>query len=309
MGLPHKLLGEKYDDIVGFAELEPYMERPVKTYSSGMYVRLAFAVATCVQPDILIVDELLSVGDGAFARKSFDRIMSFKSAGSTILFCSHSLHQVESICNRVLWIDRGELVMDGAPGPVVAAYSQHLMPMPQREEEAEVQPAIAARAPAEAEEHRPPLARLERVWVSVDGRTAMRHEVVSGESEVSVAVDFVSLADMPVPSVGVVLLTDRGFPVASAGTLNDRVEISRDPAGHSRVALVYPQFPLLKGRYYLNVFLLCEQGIHIYDVVQQAAELHVAQKGLERGLVSLPRRWEVGAGMRGGHGVSPTNLP
>ena len=102
LGLSRTEIEAKYDDIVDFAELAAFMDQPVKTYSSGMLVRLAFAVATSVEPDILIIDEALSVGDGVFARKSFDRIMQLRDAGTSILFCSHSLYQVEALYNKAI---------------------------------------------------------------------------------------------------------------------------------------------------------------------------------------------------------------
>ena len=126
MGLSLERIRAIYDDIVTFAGIQSFMDQPVKTYSSGMFMRLAFAVATCVEPDVLIVDEALSVGDGAFARKSFNRIMQFKQSGKTILFCSHALYQVEAICDRVIWLERGHLKLDGMPGEVVNAYKESI---------------------------------------------------------------------------------------------------------------------------------------------------------------------------------------
>ena len=116
LGLKRGEIDERYDAIVDFSGIAAFIEQPVKTYSSGMYMRLAFAIATSVEPDILIIDEALSVGDGAFARKSFDRIMQLKNGGATILFCSHSTYQVEALCSRAIWLEAGRLKMIGDSG-------------------------------------------------------------------------------------------------------------------------------------------------------------------------------------------------
>lgn len=125
-GLSLKQIDEKLDAILSFADIGEYVSRPVKTYSSGMFVRLAFAVAVCVDPEILVIDEALSVGDGSFARKSFQRIMSLRESGTTILFCSHSLYQVEALCDRVMWLHQGRLKACGLPADVLAHYGQFL---------------------------------------------------------------------------------------------------------------------------------------------------------------------------------------
>ena len=126
LGLSAGQIRERLDSILAFADIGDFVKRPVKTYSSGMFVRLAFAVAVCVEPEILIIDEALSVGDGQFARKSFQRIMDLKDAGTTILFCSHSLYQVEALCDQALWLDQGRMRQYGSPSDVIAAYTQFL---------------------------------------------------------------------------------------------------------------------------------------------------------------------------------------
>jgi ABC-2 type transport system ATP-binding protein len=115
LGLTHKEVDRLFDDIVGFAELEEFIDDEVKHYSSGMYVRLGFAVAVHVDPDVLLIDEVLAVGDEAFQRKCLDRIDAFQRAGKTILFVSHSLGLVESICNRGIVLDHGVTLYDGDP--------------------------------------------------------------------------------------------------------------------------------------------------------------------------------------------------
>ncbi len=116
LGLSRREVDRLFDDIVAFAELEDFIDNEVKHYSSGMYVRLGFAVAVHVDPDVLLVDEVLAVGDEAFQRKCLDRIESFQRAGKTILFVSHSLDLVENLCTRGIVLDHGSVIYDGEPG-------------------------------------------------------------------------------------------------------------------------------------------------------------------------------------------------
>jgi ABC-type polysaccharide/polyol phosphate transport system ATPase subunit len=126
LGLTKRQIKEREERIIEFSELGDFIDSPVKQYSSGMYMRLAFSVAIEVDPDILIIDEILGVGDAGFQQKSFDRIQAFRELGRTILFVSHSTDSVRKMCDRVLLIHRGELVADGRPDDVIAAYEQIL---------------------------------------------------------------------------------------------------------------------------------------------------------------------------------------
>lgn len=114
------------EEIIEFSGIRNFIDQPIKTYSSGMVVRLAFSIATCTEPDVLIIDEALSVGDGEFARKSFDRILSLKNQGTTILFCTHSLFHIEAMCSRAVWLDQGTILKDGHPSLVIPAYQDFL---------------------------------------------------------------------------------------------------------------------------------------------------------------------------------------
>lgn len=126
LGLTQREIEQRFDAIAAFAEIGDFMERPVRTYSSGMYVRLAFAVAINVTPDILIVDEALSVGDEAFQRKCFARINQIREEGATILFVSHSASTVVELCNRAVLLDGGELIAMGSPKYIVSRYQKIL---------------------------------------------------------------------------------------------------------------------------------------------------------------------------------------
>jgi lipopolysaccharide transport system ATP-binding protein len=126
LGITKKEIEAKFEDIVAFADIGDFIERPVKTYSSGMYVRLAFAVAVHVEPDILVIDEALSVGDELFQRKCFSKIENIRASGATILFVSHSASSIVELCDRAILIDSGEFLIDGAPKDVVNRYQKLL---------------------------------------------------------------------------------------------------------------------------------------------------------------------------------------
>lgn len=124
LGYSEKFLKEKYEEIVEFSELGQFIDVPLRNYSSGMVARLAFSVATVVRPDILIVDEVLSVGDADFQEKSRKRMLELMSGGTTVLFVSHSLDQIREMCDRVLWIEHGEMKMLGDAQSVCDAYEK-----------------------------------------------------------------------------------------------------------------------------------------------------------------------------------------
>ncbi len=109
LGISRKVMNEKIDEIIDFAELREFIDSPVKNYSSGMYARLGFSIATCIRPEILIVDEILSVGDYRFQEKSKQRIKDMMAEGTTIIMVSHTISQVEELCNKIVWLDRGRI--------------------------------------------------------------------------------------------------------------------------------------------------------------------------------------------------------
>ena len=122
LGLSAAKTAQAFDAIVEFSEIGEFIDEPLRTYSSGMTMRLAFSVAVHVDPDLLIIDEVLAVGDQAFQAKCMEKIMEFKRQGRTLLFVSHSTGVVQQLCERALWLDHGELAMDGEATEVVAAY-------------------------------------------------------------------------------------------------------------------------------------------------------------------------------------------
>jgi len=300
-------------EIIDFADIGEFIDQPVRTYSSGMYVRLAFAIATSVQPDILVIDEALSVGDGAFARKSFDRIMQLKQSGVTLLFCSHSLFQVESLCSRCIWLHQGQVIAQGPSAKVIAKYNDWLSqqavakaPIIRNDQ------ATAAGLTADTTsdtlsgtaltpELDPSLpnfkgsagsVRFTKLKARCDdlGGTALTAR--SGQSLLSVDFEFMADPQLPIPNLALVVYSADGKIVCSTGTWIDGVELTRGVDGIGRASLNFPKLPLLKGQYSLTAFLMCERAVHVYEAVEHFATVQVSQPHLEQGLFSIPHQWQ-----------------
>jgi ABC-2 type transport system ATP-binding protein/lipopolysaccharide transport system ATP-binding protein len=122
LGFTHRQMAERYDHIISFAELEDFQDVPIKNYSSGMTARLGFSIATTIEPEILIVDEILGVGDFKFKEKSEHRIKELMRGGATVLLVSHSIEQIRKLCSRAIWLEKGIKVMDGEAVEVCKAY-------------------------------------------------------------------------------------------------------------------------------------------------------------------------------------------
>lgn len=287
LGLNKAEIDARYDAIVEFSGIGDFIHQPVKTYSSGMYVRLAFSIATSVDPDILVIDEALSVGDGAFARKSFDRIMRLKEKGATILFCSHSVYQIEALCTRALWLDKGVVQLLGDPATVVAGYQAFLdrdSVTQSTDQETTTISSLTGHA------------RILGVQTQSDATVGKTLYVQSLKQTLGVTVGFASDTALPPPVVAVTIHATDGRTVASSSTQADGVELVRDTTGRGTATLEFPKIPLLKGEYYVGAYLLSENGIHVYDAAANVATLHFTQESLEQGVVSLPHQWRSVAG-------------
>ena len=300
-------------EIIDFADIGEFIDQPVRTYSSGMYVRLAFAIATSVKPDILVIDEALSVGDGAFARKSFDRIMQLKQSGVTLLFCSHSLFQVESLCSRSIWLHQGQVMAQGPSAEVIAKYNdwlsqQAVAKAPIIRNDQATAAGLTADATSDTssgtasspELDPSPLSfkgsagsvRFTKLKARCDdlGGTALTAR--SGQSLLSVDFEFMADPQLPIPNLALVVYSADGKVVCSTGTWIDGVELTRGADGVGRASLNFPKLPLLKGQYSLTAFLMCERAVHVYEAVEHFATVQVSQPHLEQGLFSIPHQWQ-----------------
>jgi lipopolysaccharide transport system ATP-binding protein len=289
MGLTGPETDALYESIVEFSGIRSFIDQPVKTYSSGMYVRLAFSIATSASPDILVIDEALSVGDGAFAKKSFERIMQLKEQGTTVLFCSHSMYQVESFCDRAIWLDKGQVQLEGPASMVVAAYADSLRA--EGGETLKTTQVVDAQASAVAAASGTKLTRILNIEVSVDGKVGKELVAQSLKSHVHITVQFESDPDLPCPTIATGFALPDGQIFTSAYTLFDSIAIERDTNGCGQATVVFTQLPLMKGRFTVGAYLFDERAIHVYDLVLQAAAVDVVQDGLHQGFVQLPHHW------------------
>jgi ABC-type polysaccharide/polyol phosphate transport system ATPase subunit len=278
LGLSRREIDSRYESIVAFADIGEFIEQPVKTYSTGMYVRLAFAVAVSVEPDILLVDEALAVGDVRFQAKCVERMREIQRKGATILFVTHSAEQIKRFCTRCLWLDGGRLMMDGDVNLVTDRYLEHMAVTEKNEG--------AAGFAAQAFLGQGALARIRSVELSSD--------VVEVFDPLRVAVEY-EIIEHPLPTflLGVALYTvDRRGYIFGPNTALDNITIP-SAVGPHRVVYTVPRLPLLGGTYTVDVGLFLDRGLVCLDYRNAAARFTVQAPYRAEGLVHLDHSWEI----------------
>ena len=307
MGLTHAQVSTRLDAICAFSGLSSeHLAMPVKTYSSGMQVRLAFAVATSVEPDILIVDEALSVGDGVFAKRSFDRVMQLRENGTSLLLCSHALFHVDLFCERCLWLEQGRIREFGPTSAVLPRYQEYLdgvnrqpgidavsatvqahaasaLPDPSDPSAPLVPPDTPAPAPAA-------VARFIQVEVGLDGTVGTELRGHTGSSTLHVDATVHTSAQEPHPLVAVVISSESGKILGSGHCPPGTVQ-AHNAQGHAQVRYTLPQLPLNKGRYRVGVYLLCAQGRYVYEWMDPIAHIELEHSGQHQGPWLLAGDW------------------
>ena len=295
LGLSKREIAARYDRIVEFSGLADFMEEPVKNYSSGMWVRLGFAIAIHTDPEILLVDEVLAVGDEAFAHKCLRRIEELLSGGRTVVFVSHSLALVEDLCTRVLWLDRGRVRAIGEPRRVVDAYRQAVAEEEGRgHREAKEEREREEAAPVPPDE---PAGEVLR-WGSraaeilgvrlLGGDGAERYHFASGEPLVF---EIAARAATPQDDFvfGVAIATPRGIEVWGTNTdLGGWEPLGFD--GEARVRLECPALRLAPGEYLIDVAVHARDGAP-YDYRRKLAAFTVTAEARGIGVYFPEHRW------------------
>jgi len=308
LGLTRKQVEERFDAIVAFAELERFIEAPVKTYSSGMYMRLGFAVAIHVDPDVLLIDEVLAVGDEAFSRKCLDKIGEFRRRGKTILIVSHSLGLVEKMCDDVLWLRRGKVEGRGDPKRVVDRYltyvaggEEHFLAGAQGQAPAAAGPAPEA-GPGHVDsrhgyrEGRWGAREVEITAVRLlDSLGRERHVYVPGES---LTLALAVRAKQPIDDFvfGIGLFTTDGVNVYGTNTHIEDWKPQRIH-GEAEVRLELSELRLVEGTYLIDVAAHRRDGTP-YDYHRGLHSFRVKSRIKDVGVYRPSHRWSFSGGAR-----------
>jgi len=267
-------------DAIDFSELGDFIDRPVRTYSSGMYVRLAFALAVTVDPDVLVIDEALAVGDQHFQTKCVARILDYRARGKTIVFCSHNMYQVKKLCDRAIWLRDGRVAASGDVDAVVDAYLDHSR-VRDREQDGRAR-------------HVPDMVPVVRVRrVVVEDRLGQPVGSVGTGDPLTIRVSVERAPDsIVVPGVGIAIVRSDGLVCYCVSTEMDGVEMQPQPDGSFAAALHVPALPLLGGSYYVNVATTDNrEALLAYDVWERAHPFQVRNPSDEFGLVRMDHRW------------------
>lgn len=317
IGITREEMARLEPEIIEFCELGEALDRPVKTYSSGMTVRLAFALVTAVQPDVLIIDEALAVGDQHFQKKCVERITAFRNSGCTILFCSHSPYHIRHLCDRALWLKSGEVAQFGGTEEVLAAYDVYTRQREAAEAAASALPAVLD-CPSDTE------TAGASGTVVLPADTGVAESIATPAAPVAAAnsggacilsVDVANLADPqdgqpPVlrgqdlvvtikargrgaerPHIGFMIEQSKGVGITSLATHEDGAHPVQQSDGTWCSVLTFPDLPLHSGDYVISAFLFDETGLAVYDEWFQFMHFRFIFPKPLPGLVRLPHHW------------------
>jgi ABC-type polysaccharide/polyol phosphate transport system ATPase subunit len=281
LGLSPAEVREQLPAIYEFSELGTFLDQPVKTYSSGMYMRLAFSLAVNVNPEILIIDEALAVGDGHFQKKCIDRIREFQTRGRTIVFCSHALYFVSTLCDRTLWLDHGKLQRFGPTVDVVHEYEKHLLEQEKKRGDS---------APSQEEQVVPPV-RIREVWFE-DARGSRRNVFETGEDiHLRLSVE----SDDPGERIHVLAGFDRAADDMQCFAIGTNFDQRAPLSGESEYEIVLKlrRVPLVRGDYSLALFVGDEHGMHVFDRRDLRPAFSIGGDRYEIGLIRVDHEWDM----------------
>ena len=314
-GLTRKEIDSRLDDIIAFSELEEFIDNPVRTYSSGMYMRLAFSVAINVDADILLIDEILAVGDAGFQTKCFNKLKEIKSNGTTIVIVSHSLGQIEQICERSIWIHEGKIEAEGKPRDVHPQYLDYMAQQRSiiaekeakrlKEKEAKEHPEAQKQADAQTakEEETTEKSKEKKVktrWGNgdckvtevrmMDSRNIANTSFNTGE-KVVIEVDYQVIKKVSDGVFGIGIFRSDGVHIYGTNTRIDNLEVF-DILQDGTYKITLDHLELLPGNYILDVSIECDQGIPV-DFYKNAVKFDVFARIGDVGVSRLAHHWDI----------------
>lgn len=283
MGLTKKEIERAFDAIVEFSGLEDFIDNPVKVYSSGMYVRLGFAVAVNIEPEILLVDEVIAVGDEEFQRKCMDHIGRLRRAGTTIVFVSHSLPSVETLCDSAAWLDHGRVKAEGAPGAVCGSYVEHVNQMEGERLERDAAESLPLKG-----------GQVEITGIEFIGRDGLPTLIAASGHPITLRLHYVAHEPIEAPIFYFGFHHESGAHVAEPSSRGSGVAARLE--GEGFVDYVLSDLPLLPGTYVISGSIWDPHGTRPYDYREKAYVLHVQPSAGTRhnGIVELGGEWIAG---------------
>ncbi|MBI5640418.1 MAG: ABC transporter ATP-binding protein [Nitrospirae bacterium] len=284
LGLVKSEIEAKKEEIIDFSELSEFIDRPVKTYSSGMVMRLAFSIAISVSPDILIIDEALAVGDQHFQKKCIDRLIDFKQSGKTIFFCSHAPYLIHELCNKALWLHHGRIMHIGDTTRVINAYTDMV-----REKDAGMKTSVEEHSEGSGPDRD---TSMWFDWIRITDKEGRNLEVVKSGQDVCVKMRIRVAGSLTEYKghIGVGLNRNDDVIMFGVTTKMDNLEPVTFHDGQE-ISLHYPSFPLLSGQYFFLIVLMDEHGLHPY-VHQRSKTFFVEHYRGDLGIVKLDHRWD-----------------
>ena len=292
-GLSRKEIDERLEDIIAFSELEAFIDDPVRTYSSGMYMRLAFAVAINVDADILLIDEILAVGDAAFQAKCFRKLQEIKGRGTTIVIVSHAMSQLELICDRSIWIADGLVRMEGKPRDVHPRYMEWMSRKNQQEEkkEDERENEEASETDSEGNLKRWGSGEARMTGVKVIGADRSEKTDFSPRDPFTIHIDYTAKKPLDDAVIGLAIYRSDGTLVYGTNTLIDTSSpVTLQTQG--TIDLQIDGLPVSNGSYSIDLAIHRPDGFN-YDFWRDICTIQVADKVQTPGEIALSHQWDI----------------
>jgi len=294
LGLTAKEMRQRLDDIITFAELERFIDVPLRHYSSGMQVRLGFAVATSLDPDIMLIDEVLAVGDEAFQKKCLERIDHFRQRGKTILFVSHDLESVKRLCSRVLWLDAGLPAGDGPAVEIVERYRQHVWEEEAKLMASKAHPAVPAAGGVAARAGKTHWGTGEVLITDVRllDQTGQPIQLLQTGEPLTVEISY-QMRDKVASSVfGISIYRSDGIWCYGTNTKIEAINLSNLP-DQGVVCVEFPGLGLIPGTYTLDVAIHSSDG-RAYDYYHPYCAFAMRSQIQDVGVYRPAHRWHIG---------------